>query len=983
MKEHPRTALVLLVIVCCPWITASLRGEVRQTVFLVPGTPAEASAVMEDFGSSVERGARRATAGGGWTYRVVVPPQAECTLTFDAEGATEVTVTSSDAKPVTTRMEKDGTKYTLHATIPSNHPLGGELRFQFRARGGPISVCQVKLTLALPDRHGDGVSDAVETMMGLRSGERCTVIPRPDEPHTGFFFAEPCDPRMAVPADAVQLYLWTPATDFNVYSSWAEKGFKTQTFLHSRYGREIRDRAEENQTDRNGNPLVVMEVKRDGNPIDMAVGALTRELKAAMVKRHGDGISIEATDYYKVPTQARIDVATQYYTRPLDAGATGFCFDEPEIWAQAGYSEAFKQEWKARYGMPWEPPHRSVDARYKSEQLKAFLMRRWVEEILTAVQQRKPSATRMLAMHSPINYYLIRMATPHHSLVDIPALQEVVAEVWNQPFEVGYLEYSSFYQLVRGTRRRLWFMMDPWGDSPAMSLDFYRHSYGDNVLAALMYPQVDTFEPLIWPNRIYGHVPKEYETLINTVTGALSEFWRYPRGEVEAGSRGIGTFIADSMGWQRAEPSPSDFDGFFGLSRPLVRQGVPVDVLSLDRVTEPGYLESAKVLLASYDFLKPTDASQNRALADWTRRGGTLVFFGGTDAYNAVSESWWRRIGLASPGEALFAQMGLPIQAAKVLSNPGRDACLDATSPEFDSNLARLCVPLGPSSGEEDYRRELSLGHLLEEATSREPRRTYPVTLYKPPPGGRSLYRMEGESVPAVWEASVGKGTAVYVGVEPGFLNTDPGSRWLRMLVKYALGKAGENYREQPYFLVRRGPYMAIRTLDKAYKVQGRFVDLFSPSLRVVENYTIPARECAFLAEAGRPVGAPRILAVSGRLRAYYQGAQITSFLAQAPSQTEGAARIWAGQRRPKNVKAFTVLGASVPITSHTEGDSVLLQFPNDADGVVVRVEWEPEKVSSRTIPAPSKWSFPSLKLLSCSSKESPSSSTKPRSDCY
>ncbi len=70
----------------------------------------------------------------------------------------------------------------------------------------------------------------------------------------------------------------------------------------------------------------------------------------------------------------------------------------------------------------------------------------------------------------------------------MPAMQEVIAEVWNDPFEVSYFEYSSFYNLVRGTDKRLWFMMDPWGDSPAMSLDFYRRSYGDNSVVCSDVP---------------------------------------------------------------------------------------------------------------------------------------------------------------------------------------------------------------------------------------------------------------------------------------------------------------------------------------------------------------------------------------------------------------------------------------------------------------------------------------------------------------
>jgi hypothetical protein len=281
--------------------------------------------------------------------------------------------------------------------------------------------------------------------------------------------------------------------------------------------------------------------------------------------------------------------------------------------------------------------------------------------------------------------------------------------------------------------------------------------------------------------------------------------------------------------------------------------------------------------------------------------------------------------------------MGLPIRNPEVLSDSGKEVVLEATTSVVDSTVSRLPVLLGPPPGEEALRRQLGRPARLVGSAS-----TYPVTLYAAPPGASPLYGFEGASAPAVWEAGVGKGRAIYVGVAPGYLKSaKQGSAWLRALAKYAFEKAGGSYREQPYFLVRRGPYTAIRTLDKPYTAQGRFLDLFSPTLAVLQNPTIPTHECALLADAGREQGSPRVLAVSGRLRAYYEGARKTSFLAQAPAQTEGAARVWGGQLPLKDVKAFTILGASVPVTYHVDGDTVLLRYPNDADGVVVRVEWD------------------------------------------
>jgi len=925
---------------------------IQHHITLLPASSAEAEAVVDNNGSTVDHGQRRAQPGQGWTYRAAAPAEARWDLVVNAKGAPQIAVCGSDGKPIAAKATQSGDTWSIRALDPAGTHLGGELRIRISSGGEPIAVSGVQLTFTLPDRHGDGLGDLVEGLMGLKADERATVVPRPATAQTGFFLAQPYEAAMAVPADAVQLYAGLESTADSaglgrttvgaaVTGSWVSKGYFTHVFLHSRYGSDVRKIPAENQTDDQGRPIGVIAVYEGEKQVDLAVGPVTSELAEAMRKKHHTEVRLEMVDHYMIPTQARIDFARQYYREALNNNVSEFCFDEPEIWSNAGYSEAFKDEWLTRYGSAWQPPDGSVDARYQAEQLKSFLIRRWFETVLDDVRAQHPAIRRMIAMHSPTNYYEMGMSTPHHNLVSIPALDEVVAEVWNDPFDLSYLEYSSFRNLTRGTGKQLWFMMDPWGDSPAMSLDYYRRSYGNNLLAALMFPEVNRFQPLIWPNRLFGHVPKEYETLINTVTGALGEMWRYRDGRLEAGNPGIGTFVADSMGWQRADPAPSDFEGYYGLTTPLVQNGVPVDVLSLDRAAEPAYLDGAKCLLVSYDFLKPGEAAQNRALADWTRQGGTLVCFGGSDAYNAVAGSWWAQAGHASPLEELFARMGVPIAKPTVLAEPGRILTLEPTTENFGPATASLTIPLGQHPGREQARNRVNFWQ--SEEKPKEFTHTYPVTVYAPPSGAKPLYCIKGTAEPVVWSAPVGRGTVLFVGVSPGFLKTsEAGSAWVRALAKYALEKAGASYRERPYFHMRRGPYTAIRTLGQPYTAAGRYIDLLSPTLALLENPVIPPQECAFLIDAGPSAGTPLPPCASGRLRAYHLTPDVTSFLVQAPAKTDGAARVWAGQRRAKQVAAANVLGAPVPIKFETAGDTVLLRYANDADGVVVRIEWNP-----------------------------------------
>ncbi len=209
--------------------------------------------------------------------------------------------------------------------------------------------------------------------------------------------------------------------------------------------------------------------------------------------------------------------------------------------------------------------------------------------------------------------------------------------------------------------------MDPVEDNPNRTLQDYKSNYEQTLLASLLFPGVDSFEVMPWPSRIYDRVPREYATEVNTIIGVLGELWRYGKSDFEGGSAGIATLISDSMDWQRAEPDPSDFDGFYGMSLPLVLHGVPVDLVDLDRAGEYGYLDREKVLLLSYDFLKPRAPEANRAVAAWVRQGGMLVVFGGTNAYDAVTNSWWRRERRASPVDDLFAQLGLSVRSPQVL----------------------------------------------------------------------------------------------------------------------------------------------------------------------------------------------------------------------------------------------------------------------------------------------------------------------------
>lgn len=63
---------------------------------------------------------------------------------------------------------------------------------------------------------------------------------------------------------------------------------------------------------------------------------------------------------YIVPTYNYLSYFKIRNIKPvIDQGVDAIFLEEPEFWARAGYSEAFKREWQQYYGFPWKPQHES------------------------------------------------------------------------------------------------------------------------------------------------------------------------------------------------------------------------------------------------------------------------------------------------------------------------------------------------------------------------------------------------------------------------------------------------------------------------------------------------------------------------------------------------------------------------------------------------------------------------------------------------
>jgi hypothetical protein len=169
------------------------------------------------------------------------------------------------------------------------------------------------------------------------------------------------------------------------------------------------------------------------------------------------------------------------------------------------------------------------------------------------------------------------------------------------------------------------------------------------------------------------YIPAGYATELQVVHNALADMeWPGDYAWLH-GQTGVGMAIADTLMYQRGEPSPSDPDlsSFYGLAMPLVKHGTALTLVQMERMQDAGYLDGVRVLLLTYEGMKPTRPEMHQRIAEWVRKGNALLIYGNGDSYNGVRE-WWNQDGAtyASPQEHLTEQLGLGRNPA-----PGAYAC--------------------------------------------------------------------------------------------------------------------------------------------------------------------------------------------------------------------------------------------------------------------------------------------------------------------
>lgn len=607
---------------------------------------------------------------------------------------------------------------------------------------------------------------------------------------------------------------------------------------------------------------------------------------------------------YVVPSLNFIEyLKEKHVTRVIDAGIDAIYMEEPEFWTRAGYSDAFKREWEAYYGFPWRPQHESPENTYLSNKLKYHLYYRALDEVFTFAKEYGKSKGMnvrcYVPTHSLVNYSSWGIVSPEASLASLPAMDGYIAQVWTgtsrepnyfngvkkeRVFENAFLEYGSMESMTRPTGRKMFFLTDPIEDNPDRDWEDYKRNYQATFTAQLLYPNINNYEVMPWPDRIYEglyktcdtcrtkeRIPRFYSTQMQVMIHTLNDM---PLSSNKvSGSNGIGVLMSNSMMFQRF-PIHEGYDdpqlsGFYGQTLPLLKRGIPIEIVHIENTGFSDTWKNLKVLVMSYANMKPMLPDYHQYIADWVSDGGVLVYCGkDIDPYQTVMEWWHSGNNYTAPSQHLFELMGLP------------------------------------------------------------------------------------SNTPETGEYICGKGKIYIIREEPKafVLRADNDEHFVETVRKaFETAPNKGKLETKNSFFIERGPYTIAAVMDESVSdepltLEGTFIDLFDPTLPVLDKKIIPPGEQAFLYNVEKINNRKKPALLCGASRIYDEAFTNHSyaFVAKSPIDTDNVSRVLL-PGKPSKVVATNAKGEILTNVEYAWDDgsgTCWVKFENDPDGIRVEMSW-------------------------------------------
>lgn len=588
------------------------------------------------------------------------------------------------------------------------------------------------------------------------------------------------DPTRVIPADSVMAYASTISGVEALIKSYLGKGFKQVDmmipngrdmdcfFIHGGYdGKNHED---------------IVQKSRDG-----------------AWRIHTPG------SYYVHPSEEFNAYLVDWCKRAIAAGAKDIYIEEPDGFKDSCYSEYFFRLWEKKYGESFVYDEDDLTQPAKRQSIIAQMFVDSYDYVSTEIKKTYPDSKVYIATHSIGSYSSIIVAN-NGKMVSLENIDGVIGQSWTNTsmlplyyegekavryFETSYLEYSELNNYIVGLDGKKAFMLNDANADGGYSYDVTRPIWEHNIVAQMLMPDVYCFESTVWAERAFTNAPYEYKTVQEGIYRIQQNVHDYS-SVTYGGTEGIGVLVS----YTGCSAFGDMVNNLSALVTPLVSKGIPVDVITLERLTDTKVLKNIKLLVMSYDFIKPDDIVYNKSIAEWVKNGGTLLYVGGYN-YAQSFDGVWKDEGYATPQDALFSELGVNVNGFEA----------------FNGNKTLTAAKNNPS-------------YLTGTKLYNDDRATF--TAYDIGAGATALLTAENKVV--AFEAKSGKGNVIVCGVEPVGMSSSENSysELYEKLIIRSCQLGNLDYRAPEAMYTIRGDYYFCHAFEKEIALKGEYLDLFS-----------------------------------------------------------------------------------------------------------------------------------------------------------
>jgi len=185
-------------------------------------------------------------------------------------------------------------------------------------------------------------------------------------------------------------------------------------------------------------------------------------------------------------------------------------------------------------------------------------------------------------------------------------------------------------------------------------------------------------------------IPSDYAAELLTISNLLTAMADIPSQDIrwDNAKSDVGVLISDGLMFQHGGPWSNRIESIHQVAFSLLKSGIPVEMLHLDRCRSADYLLPYKILFLSYEAQKPLQAEYHRVLSQWIKRGGVLVLLGANDDPFTTIPAWWQQENAISPAQHLLRCCGLDKAKSGTYAVDKGYVVIDTHSPQQLATLA-------------------------------------------------------------------------------------------------------------------------------------------------------------------------------------------------------------------------------------------------------------------------------------------------------